>query len=73
MIKPFNLNVPQEVLDDIFGRVRNYPWSKMSDLNGWEFGSNLNYMKELCAYWIEEFDWRKQEVIINQFNHFFCK
>ena len=27
-------------------------------------------MKELCAYWINEFDWRKQEAAINRFSHF---
>ena len=27
-------------------------------------------MKEFCAYWIDEFDWRKQEAAINQVSHY---
>jgi microsomal epoxide hydrolase len=37
---------------------------------GWAYGTNLEYMKELCAYWLDEFDWRAQEVVINRFPHF---
>jgi microsomal epoxide hydrolase len=42
----------------------------MPDDGGWDYGTNLDYMKELCAYWVDEFDWRKQEAILNQFSHF---
>ena len=24
----------------------------------WEFGTNGNYLKELCDYWIDGFDWQ---------------
>ncbi|MDH5411735.1 MAG: epoxide hydrolase, partial [Alphaproteobacteria bacterium] len=34
------------------------------------YGANLDYMKELCAYWVDGFDWRKQEAAINRFDHF---
>ena len=42
----------------------------MPDDGGWAYGTPLGYMKELCAYWINEFDWRKQEAAINRFSHF---
>ena len=35
-----------------------------------EYGTNLNYMKEFCDYWVNGFDWRKQETRLNQFTHF---
>ncbi|MBT6095315.1 MAG: epoxide hydrolase N-terminal domain-containing protein, partial [Rhodospirillaceae bacterium] len=69
MIKPFRIDVPDETLNQILSRVRCFPWNAMADLDGWEYGANLAYMKELCAYWLEEFDWRKQETAINQLNH----
>ena len=31
---------------------------------------NLDYMKELCAYWLDAFDWRAQEEKLNRFPHF---
>ena len=69
-IQPFHIDIPDETLDHIRARVTAYPWDAMADLDGWEYGANLDYMKELCAYWVEEFDWRKQEATINRFSHF---
>jgi microsomal epoxide hydrolase len=45
----------------------------MPEDGGWAYGTNLDYMKELCAYWVEQFDWRKQETIINSFSQFTAK
>ena len=69
-IQPFHLDVPDETLDRIRRRVADYPWHEMPEDGGWDYGTNLDYMKELCAYWVEEFDWRKQEAAINRFTHF---
>ncbi len=66
---PFKVAVSDETLADIRRRVENFPWHEMPDDGGWAYGTNLDYMKELCAYWLEEFDWRKQEARINRFSH----
>src|SRR5262249_45536757 len=34
------------------------------------YGTNLDYLMELVAYWRRDFDWRKQEEALNQFSHF---
>ncbi len=67
---PFEVAVSAETLTDIRRRVENFPWHEMPDDGGWSYGTNLAYMKELCAYWLNEFDWRKQETAINRFSHF---
>lgn len=69
-ITPFQYHVSDAVLDDIRSRVINYPWHEMPDDGGWEYGTNMNYLKKLCAYWVDEFDWRAQEAHINSFSHF---
>ncbi len=68
--RPFQLNVADAVLDQIQQRVRDYPWHEMPDDGGWGYGSNLPYMQELCEYWVDHYDWRKQEKMLNQFDHF---
>ena len=68
--RPFKVAVPDETLADIRRRVEAFSWHEMPDDGGWNYGANLGYMKELCAYWLEEFDWRKQEAAINRFSHF---
>lgn len=69
-VRPFHIDIPDETLERIRARVAGYPWHEMPDDGGWEYGANLDYMKQLCAYWVEKFDWRKQEAAINRFSHF---
>ncbi|HAG45553.1 MAG TPA: epoxide hydrolase [Gammaproteobacteria bacterium] len=70
MIHPFRIDVPDTTLEQIRTQVADYPWHEMPDDGGWAYGTPLGYMKELCAYWLNEFDWRKQEAAINRFSHF---
>ena len=70
MIRPFQIEVPVETLELIRRQVASYAWHEMPDDGGWAYGANLAYMKELCAYWLDEFDWRVQEAAINRFTHF---
>jgi len=69
-VNPFRLDVPDELLNRIRTRVEQFPWHEMPDDGGWTYGTNLDYMKELCAYWLDVFDWRKHEAEINQFTHY---
>ena len=59
MIKPFKLNIPDKALQEIYTKVKDYPWHEMPDDGGWKYGSNLEYMKEISSYWIKDFDWRQ--------------
>ena len=68
-VRPFHLDTPDAVLKRIHTRVAEYPWHEMPDDGGWAYGANLDYMKEFCAYWLEEYDWRKHEAEINRFAH----
>ncbi len=69
-ITPFNIRVPEETLAGIRDRVAAFPWHEMPDDGGWEYGANLDYMKELCAYWVDGYDWRVHEAELNRFQHF---
>ena len=70
MIKPFTVSVPDSTLEEIYNKIKNYPWKEIPNLDGWEYGSNLNYMKDFSKYWISNFDWKKQEAEINKFSNF---
>jgi pimeloyl-ACP methyl ester carboxylesterase len=70
MIKPFKLNIPDKELQEIYNKIKNYPWHEMPEDGGWNYGTNLNYMKEISNYWVKDFDWRKQEIEINKFSNF---
>ena len=66
----FRINVPEDVIQKIYTRVKEYPWHEMPDDGGWSYGTNLDYMKDFCDYWINKFNWREQERKINKFHHY---
>ena len=67
---PFEIAISDEVLDDLRQRLRSTRWPDEMPGTGWEYGSNLDYIKELVAYWANDFDWREQERKLNGFHHF---
>ncbi len=52
MIKPFKVQISEENLNKIYSKVKDYQWHEMPDDGGWEYGSNLDYMKDICNFWI---------------------
>jgi len=50
MIRPFKVNISDQVLEAIYAKVKKYPWHEMPDDGGWEYGTNLDYMKEISNY-----------------------
>ena len=70
MIKPFKIDIPVKELKEIYSKVKNYPWHEMPEDGGWEYGTNLNYMKEISNYWVKDFNWKKHEAEINKFSNF---
>jgi pimeloyl-ACP methyl ester carboxylesterase len=70
MIKPFKIDIPDTELKEIYSKVKNYPWHEMPNDGGWEYGTNMDYMKEISNYWVKNFDWKKHEAQINEFSNF---
>ena len=69
-IRPYTINVPQEMLDDLKARLRRTRWPGKIPGTGWSRGADISYMKELVEYWLDEYDWRKEETKLNKFAHF---
>jgi len=73
MVKPFKVDISDQIIKDIYDKVKKYPWHEMPNDGGWKYGTNLDYMKEISKYWVSEFDWRKHEREINKFPNFITK
>ena len=67
MIKEFKINTSDDEISNINLRIRKYPWSSIEDINDWSLGTNKDYLKELCEYWVSDFDWKMHENLINSF------
>ena len=66
----FTISVPQTTLEDLHERLARTRWSSQVKGSGWDYGTDLDYLRELTAYWQHEYNWRKQETALNQFHHF---
>lgn len=69
-VKNFEIEIPQATLEDLRERLAKTRFPDVVEGADWSYGTNLEYLKELCDYWRERFDWRKQESELNKFNHF---
>jgi microsomal epoxide hydrolase len=69
-IRPFRVEVPDAVLDDLRDRLARTRWPDQIPGSGWDYGTDLEYLRDLCQYWETEFDWRAQEERFNRWPHF---
>jgi pimeloyl-ACP methyl ester carboxylesterase len=69
-LESFTINIPQATLDDLRERLAQTRWPDEVEGAGWDYGTNLQYMKELTDYWQHQYDWRKHEAELNTFAQF---
>ena len=69
-IQPFRIEIPDEALDDLRRRIAATRWPDEIDGAGWDYGTNLSYLRELADYWQSQFDWREQERRLNALPQF---
>jgi pimeloyl-ACP methyl ester carboxylesterase len=69
-IRPFRVEVPEAVLDDLRERLARTRWPDQIPGSGWDYGTDLAYLRDLCDTWQNKFDWRAQEDRFNRWPHF---
>jgi len=69
-IHPFAIAVPQADLDDLRGRLARTRWIDAAQDDGWSYGVELGYMRELVDHWQQRYDWRSHEAALNRFAQF---
>jgi pimeloyl-ACP methyl ester carboxylesterase len=68
--QPFTIAIPDEVLADLRERLaRTRLPGEVAD-SGWQYGTNLAYLKELIDYWRTRYNWRAHEREMNRFAQF---
>ncbi|OAI40981.1 multidrug MFS transporter [bacterium SCGC AG-212-C10] len=67
---PFRIDVPQSVLDDLKERLGRTRWAEPIPGVGWDYGADAAYIKELCEYWRDGYDWRLHEGHLNRYPQF---
>ncbi|KAK5642983.1 hypothetical protein RI129_009150 [Pyrocoelia pectoralis] len=70
-IKPFMINVSDEVLNDLKYRLENdRPYTPPLEGIQQQYGFNTNLLKEIIKFWKNDYNWRERETFLNQFPQF---
>ena len=68
---PFGIAIPDTTIAAIHARLRDFAWDAMPVLeeqgDPWSAGASIPFLRNLCDYWLNRFDWRAQEAAINRF------
>ncbi|MBH77647.1 MAG: multidrug MFS transporter [Dehalococcoidia bacterium] len=68
--RPFRIDVPDSVLEDLSRRLDNTRWPDAVPGTDWDYGADVNYIRELVAYWRHAYDWRAHEAALNSWPQF---
>lgn len=69
-LRPFTIDVADDVLDDLRERLRRTRWPDPEVVDDWSQGIRTAYLKEICRYWADAYDWRSREAELNRRDHF---
>lgn len=69
-IEPFRIAIRDTVLDDLHERLGRTRWTADFANDGWAYGANAAYIRELAGYWRDGYDWRAREAAMNRLPHF---
>ena len=70
-IKPFKVEWHAAEVGAVLEKVRGYPWPPTPDVpDGWAYGCDGKFLKGLCDYWLDGYDWRAAEAELNQYPQF---
>ena len=58
-IRPFQIDVPDEALEDLRRRIAAMNWPEKETVSDQSQGVPLAMIQELARYWATDYDWRK--------------
>jgi pimeloyl-ACP methyl ester carboxylesterase len=70
LLKPFRIDVPDGELAELRARLRGTRWPERETVEDWSQGVPLAYLRDLCEYWAESYDWRATEARLNALPQF---
>jgi pimeloyl-ACP methyl ester carboxylesterase len=69
-ITPFAIPYSESDVADLRMRLANTKWPPSPPGAAAEYGFPLGLLREICAYWGDRFDWKKQVNRLSTFEHF---
>jgi epoxide hydrolase len=54
--EPFEVQIPDADIEDLRNRLRRTRWPEAETVDDWSQGVPLQYVRELCSWWADEYD-----------------
>src|SRR4051794_493078 len=65
--RPFAIQVDAGAVADLRRRLIATRWSQPIPGTGWDYGTDIAWLQDLCGYWADQFDWPAKEEALNRF------
>ena len=69
-VTPFRVEIAEAALDDLRQRLLRTRWAEAEPVADWSQGVPHDYLRELCRYWADGYDWRATEARLNALPQF---
>jgi len=69
-LTPFRVTFPDDQLDDLRRRLAGARWPEPEPVGDWSQGVPIAWLRDLCAYWRDGYDWRRCEARLNALPQF---
>ena len=69
-ISEFTIDIPDADIEDLKRRLDRTRWPDQIPGTEWRYGAKTEYIRSLCDYWRNQYDWRKHEARLNRFPQF---
>ena len=69
--KPFEVHWKKSHVRAVLDQVKAYPWPPAPEVpDGWAYGCDGAYLKDICGYWADRYDWKAAVEDLNRFPQF---
>ena len=62
--------IPDSQLADLAARLAHARWPEPETVADWSQGIPLDWLRAICDYWADGYDWRAREARLNRFDHY---
>jgi pimeloyl-ACP methyl ester carboxylesterase len=69
-VTPFRVEIAEAALGDLRQRLLRTRWAEAEPVADWSQGVPHGYLRELCHYWADGYDWRATEARLNALPQF---
>ncbi|WP_254538243.1 epoxide hydrolase family protein [Halomarina litorea] len=69
-VRPFEVSVADDDVADLRRRLAATRWPDDPPADDWSYGTDPEYLRTLCEYWRESYDWDAFERRLNRFDQY---